>query len=239
MDYQAKFIGREKLANEVTVLHIEKPEGFRFLAGQYCLVSVPDIGFQDDRGLRRAFSIGSSPLEKELLFVTKLGGSALKRTMAEMAPGSVITLGQPLGSLTLPEDKTTPLVFLAGGLGIAPFRSLCRYATDAATGHAITLFYSSRTPEETPFLDELQRMPEQNSRLRVAVTMTRVGEDRARWSGLTGRLSAEMIKGQCSAWESARYYIAGPPVMADAMRQTLEEMHIPEGRIKVELFAGA
>jgi ferredoxin-NADP reductase len=238
MDYQAKFIGREKLAAEVTVFHIEKPEGFQFLAGQYCLVSVPDMGFQDDRGLRRPFSICSSPLEKELLFVTKLGGSALKRTMTEMPPGTVITLGQPYGFFTLPEDTATPLAFLAGGVGIAPFRSLCRYATDAATGHAITLFYSSRTPEETPFLDDLTAMPEQNSRLRVVVTMTRVAEGPARWSGLTGRLSAETIKGQCAAWESAEYYIAGPPVMADAMKQTLEEMHVPQGRIKIELFAG-
>ena len=238
MDYKAKFIGREKLAAEVTVFHIEKPDGFRFLAGQYCLISVPDMGFQDDRGLRRPFSISSSPLEKELLFVTKLGGSALKRTMAEMPPGTVITLGQPYGSLILPENTATPLAFLAGGVGITPFRSLCRYATDAATSHAITLFYSSRTPEETPFLDELQHMPEQNSRLRVVVTMTRAAEGPARWSGLTGRLSAEMIKGQCAAWESAEYYVAGPPVMADAMKQTLEEMHIPQGRIKVELFAG-
>jgi ferredoxin-NADP reductase len=238
MEYTAKFIGREKLAAEVTLFHIEKPEGFQFLAGQYCLVSVPDMGFQDDRGLRRPFSISSSPLEKELLFVTKLGGSALKRTMGEMAPGTTITLGQPYGFLTLPETTATPLVFLAGGVGIAPFRSLCRYATDAATGHAITLFYSSRTPEETPFLDEFTAMREQNSRLRVVATMTRLAEGPARWSGLTGRLSAAMIKGQCAAWESAEYYIAGPPVMADAMKQTLEELHIPQGRIKIELFAG-
>ena len=239
MDYKATFIDRQKLASGVTVFRFDKPEDYRFLAGQYCLVSVPDLGFQDDRGLRRPFSISSSPLEKELLFVTKLGDSALKRTMAEMPPGTHVTLGPPFGSLTLPENTATPLAFLAGGVGIAPFRSLCRYATDAATGHAITLLYSSRTPEETPFLDELTAMQEQNSRLRVAVTMTRVKEEPARWNGLTGRLGVGMIKGQCAAWESAEYYIAGPPVMADAMKQTLEEMHVPQGRIKIELFAGA
>jgi ferredoxin-NADP reductase len=157
--------------------------------------------------------------------------------MAEMAPGTTVTLGQPLGALTLPENTATPLAFLAGGVGITPFRSMCRYATDAATSHQITLFYSNRTPEETPFLDELTAMPERNNRLRVVATMTRAGEG-SKWSGLTGRLGAEMIKGHFSAWESAQYYIAGPPVMADAMKQTLEEMHIPRERIKIELFAG-
>ncbi len=237
MNYTAKFIGREKQAADVMFFRIEKPEGFRFLAGQYCLVSVPDMGFQDDRGLRRAFSISSSPLEKDLLFVTRLSGSALKRTMAEMAPGTAVSLGQPLGTLTLPEDTANPLVFLAGGVGITPFRSMCRYATDAATGHPITLFYSGRTPGETPFLDELTAMPKQNHRLRVVATMTQAGED-SKWSGLTGRLSAEMIEGHCDAWESARYYMAGPPVMTDAMKKTLEQMRIPQERIKIELFAG-
>lgn len=238
MDYSAKFISREKLAAGVTVFRFEKPAGFRFLAGQYCLVSVPDMGFQDDRGLKRPFSIASSPNENELLFVIKLGDSAMKRSMAEMPPKTVITLGQPLGSLTLPENTATPLAFLAGGVGIAPFRSLCRQATDAGTGHSITLFYSSRTPEETPFLDELSHLPEQNSRIKAVITMTRV-EDPGKWSGLTGRLNADMIKGQCEAWERAEYYIAGPPAMADAMKQTLLAMNIPPMRIKIELFAGA
>ncbi len=238
MNYSAKLIGREKLAAGVTIFRFEKPEGFRFLAGQYCVVSVPDMGFQDGRGLQRPFSIASSPLEKELLFVAKLSDSAVKRTMAEMPSGAIVTLGQPLGSLVLPEDAAIPLVFLAGGIGITPFRSLCRYATDAATDHAITLFYSSRTPEETPFLDELLRMPAENSRLTTVITMTRV-EDPGKWASLTGRLNADVIKDKCKTWDSARYYIAGPPAMADAMKQTLVGMDIPSARIKIELFAGA
>jgi len=237
MSYQVKLISREKLTAEIALFRVEKPQGFQFLPGQYCLVSVPPTGFQDDRGLRRPLSIASSPLEKELLFLTKLSESAFKRTMAEMAPGAAIILDQPLGSLTLPADTATPLAFLAGGVGIAPFRSICRYATDAATGHAITLFYSGRTPEETPFVEELQRMPQQNSRLRSVVTMTRV-EDPKKWSGLSGRLTGEMVKAGCAAWESAQYYIAGPPAMTDAMKQTLDAMGIPAARVKIELFAG-
>lgn len=162
----------------------------------------------------------------------------MKRTMAEMPPGTAVTLGQPYGALTLPENRATPLAFLAGGVGIAPFRSMCLYSTDAATGHTITLFYSSRMPEETPFLGELQHMPEKNNRLRVVATMTRARESSGEWSGLTGRLSADMIKKGCDAWESAEYYIAGPPVMADAMKQTLSEIHIPQERIKIEIFTG-
>ncbi len=237
MEYTAKFIGMEQLASDVTIFRLEKPESYEFLAGQYCFLSVPDVGLRDDRGLGRALSIASSPLEKDLLFVTKLGGSAMKRALAEMPAGTEVAVGRPIGAFTLPEDKTTPLAFLAGGIGIAPFRSLCRYSTDALTGHDITLFYSSRTPEETPFLDEFNRMSGQNSRLRTVVTMTRV-DDPKRWSGLRGRLNAEMIKEGCADWERALYYIAGPPAMAEAMKQTLEALAIPPARVRIELFVG-
>ena len=238
MNYNAEFLGLEKLAAGIVSFRLEKPEGFSYRAGQYCLLTVPDIGYQDERGLRRPLSIASSPLEKELLFVTKLSDSAVKRTLSEMPPGAVITLGQPLGFLVLPEETGTPLVFLAGGVGIAPFRSMVRYAADAPTDHAITLFYSSRTPEETPFLEELQQIPEQHWQIAVAITITRPAEGQKSWGGLTGRLSAEMIKAMCQAWDRAVYYIAGPPNMADAMKQTLEGMNIPPGRIKIELFSG-
>jgi len=237
MAFQTKLVSREKMASEIALFRVEKPQGFQFQPGQYCLVTVPAMGFEDERGLRRPLSIASSPLESELLFVTKLSGSAFKRTLAEMAPGAVLSLEQPFGTLILPEDTATPLAFLAGGIGIAPFRSMCRFAADKATGHTITLFYSGRTPEETPFVEELLRLPGQNSRLSAVVTMTRV-EDPAKWSGLTGRLSAETIKAQCATWEAAMYYIAGPPAMADAMKQTLDTMGIPSGRIKMEIFSG-
>ena len=237
MAFRAKLISRERLAADVCVFRLEKPEGFRFLAGQYSVLSVPDAGFRDDRGLRRALSIASSPLEKELIFVTKLSNSAMKQTLAEMKPGTEVALEQAAGPLVLPERTDTPLAFLAGGIGIAPFRAMCRYATDAPTEHDITLFYSSRTPEETPFLEELQRMPSQNRKLSVAVTMTRAADEKV-WAGLTGRLSGEMIRDHCPSWEKAAYYVAGPPAMADAMKQTLEAMAVPASRIKVELFAG-
>ena len=129
------------------------------MPGQWCFISVPDLGFQDERGLKRPLSIASSPLEKELLFATKLSNSAMKRTLADMPLGSVISLEKPLGNFILPEDTSTPLAFLAGGVGITPFRSMLRYAAEARTGHTITLFYSSRTPAETPFLDELMSIP--------------------------------------------------------------------------------
>jgi len=237
MAYSSKLLERTKLAGDVAVLRLEKPEGFTFMAGQWCFVTAPDMGVQDERGLKRPLSIASSPLESDLLFATKLSGSAMKRTLAEMPIGSVIILEKPLGNFILPEDTSVPLAFLAGGVGITPFRSMVRYAADARTGHTISLFYSSRTPEETPFLEELLSLPAKDKNIGVAITMTRA-EAGSNWKGLTGRLSPDMIRNACKDWERASYYVVGPPNMAEAMKQTLNDMSIPPERIKVELFAG-
>lgn len=238
MNYTVRFLDREKTGPDLMLFYLEKPEGFTFQAGQYCLITAPDVGHQDERGLRRPLSIGSSPLEKSLLFVTKLSASAFKRTIAEMPIGADVTIGQPMGSLTLPEGTSRPLVFLSGGVGISPFRSMIRYAMDARTGHRITLFYSNQTPEETPFLEELQRLPAEDNHISVTLTMTRIVEGRSKWSGLTGRINPEMIRKGCEEWMDAAYFIVGPPPMVTATKEILEGMNIPADRITVELFAG-
>jgi ferredoxin-NADP reductase len=163
----------------------------------------------------------------------------MKRTMAEMAPGTSVALGQPMGAMVLPKATAAPLVFLAGGIGITPFRSMCLYAAGTKTDHVIILFYSSRTPEETPFLNDLQRMAAGYSSVSVIITMTRAPEDPKIWNGLRGRLTADSIKARCPVWEKASYFIAGPPTMADAMKETLNTLDIPADRIKMELFTGA
>ena len=238
MKYDTRFLGREMVGSEIMFFRVKKPGEFKFLAGQFCFVIVPDIGFQDERGLRRPFSIASSPLEEDLLFVMKTSDSALKRTMSGISPGTLVVVESPVGNLTLPNETNVPLVFIAGGVGIAPFRSLIRYAVDANTGHAITLFYSSQIPEETPFLGEMQHIPKKYPRVAVIVTMTRAGEAQANWSGFTSRINPEMIKDGCRSWESAIYYIVGPPPMANGMKQMLQGMNIPPARIKMELFTG-
>ncbi|HEY3275996.1 MAG TPA: FAD-dependent oxidoreductase [Syntrophorhabdaceae bacterium] len=237
-DFSITFTRKVELAGDMTIFYFEKPEGYAFKAGQWCFLTVPETGYQDERGLRRPFSIASSPLEQDLIFATKLSGSAMKKTMAGLEPGATVSLGSPMGLLFLPAGVETPLIFLAGGVGITPFRSMIRYVADAPTEHTITLFYSSRTPEETPFLDELLTISKSTPRITTAITMTRATEG-SHWDGLTGRLNPNMIKMHCNAWERARYFIVGPTNMAEAMTRTLEELGIGRDRITLELFAGS
>lgn len=239
MGYPAKIIDRRVIAGELMVLHFEKPEGFGYAAGQFCFVTVPDIGFHDEEGLRKPFSIASSPLEDDVIFTVRLTESAFKTTLKEMPMGSSVDLDKAVGVFTLPQDTSTPLSFLAGGLGVAPFRSMLRYAADAPTAHRITLFYSSRAPEEALFLDEFQEMMNRRPHTGIVATVTRPDPPPSSgWKGLTGRLSPEIIKEGCRDWKGAIYYISGPPGMVEGMRNMLEGMGVSTDRIKREIWSG-
>jgi ferredoxin-NADP reductase len=233
----ARLVYREIMAGEIMMLRFEKPGAFQFLAGQFCAMTVPDLGFHDERGLRRPFSIASSPLESELIFAARAGVSAFKRTLREMPIRSPVTIGGPFGKFVLPEETSPFIIFLAGGLGITPFRSMAHYICEAGTGHNVTLFYSSRVPEEAVFLDELQGLAESHTNVRLVATMTRPELSSGKWTGLTGRISPMMIKEGRAEWTSAIYYIVGPPAMVDETRRMLIGMNIPPDRIKLERWA--
>ena len=218
------------------LLRFQKPPGFSFQAGQFCFVAAPELGFHDQEGLRKPFSIASLPREKELVFVLRLTETAFKRTLKEMPLGAAVAVDSPVGLLTLPKKTGRPLVFLAGGIGVSPFRSMMKYSADASTGHKITLFYSGRVPEEAIFLDELRSLVRSDSRMVVVATMTRPDRSGHVWSGPTGRVDQAMIRKQCKDWQEALYYVSGPPAMAEGMRSLLLEMGINQQRIKREVW---
>lgn len=238
MESTARLLERRNLAGELMTICLERPPTYEYRAGQFCYLTLPDQGFRDERGLRRHLSLASSPTERDLLFGTRASDSAFKRTLATLPAGAEVLVEAARGSLSLPAATSRPAVFLAGGVGVTPFRSLLRYAADAETGHRITLFYSNRRPEETLFLDDLLELSSSHPNLRVVATMTRMGESSETWTGLTGRLTGDTIREQCPDWQDADYFVAGPPAMVETLEGTLRELGVAPARIRFERFAG-
>jgi ferredoxin-NADP reductase len=238
MDYRVRLAGSEMFSEDILVFRIEKPEGYAFSPGQFCFLSLPDKGFHDDKGLRKHLSIASSPAEKELLFATKISGSAFKRTLMALPAGAEIVVEPPMGKFTLSENISDPVVFIAGGIGITPFRSMIRHIDTKKAGISVVLFYSVRVPTEAVFLDELQYVAEKNDHMKVVPTMTRVEEGSAVWKGLTGRVSPEMIQEHATGAKHALYYIAGPPALAEGAQKMLKDTGIDLKQMRVEKFTG-
>jgi ferredoxin-NADP reductase len=190
-----------------------------FTPGQYFFVTLPDVGHQDDKGLRRHITVVTSPNEKGVLgFATRMRDSAFKKSLAELPVGAEVEVEPPKGKFTLPVDASRPLVFVAGGIGITVFRSMLRYIADESLPYRVTLLYSNRNREETAFLDELRELEAQLSGFQLVLTMT----DDPEWEGESRRIDARFFRDHVGALlGEATFMAAGPPQMVEAMKEEL------------------
>jgi ferredoxin-NADP reductase len=207
-----------------------------FRPGQYFFVTLPDIGDQDDRGLRRHITVVTSPNEKGVLgLATRLRDSAFKRTLRELPVGTEVEVEPPKGAFVLPDDPSRPLVFVAGGIGITVFRSMLRYISEERLPYRVTLIYSNRDEESTAFLDELRELEQELPDLRLVLTMT---QDPG-WSGETRMVDADFFKDYLGDdLNRFTFLVAGPPAMAEGVQQALAEAGVREENVIAERFSG-
>ncbi|MGH8846177.1 MAG: ferredoxin--NADP reductase, partial [Polaromonas sp.] len=144
----------------------------------------------------------------------------------------------PFGSLTLHNDRARPAVFVAGGIGITPFMSILRQAAKDQLAQRLLLLYSNRRPEDAAFLAELQQLEQQTKNFRLVATMTAMSKSRRPWQGETGMIDEDLVKRVGGDASAAIYYLAGPPGMVGAMRQTLNHAGIDDDDIRSEEFYG-
>jgi ferredoxin-NADP reductase len=210
-------------------------EQVAFKPGQYFFVTLPDAGHQDDRGLRRHFSVVTAPNDKVLGLATRMRNSAFKRTLRELPIGTEVEVEQPKGSFVLPDDTSRPLVFIAGGIGITVFRSMLRYIREEALPYRVTLIYSNRDRDSTAFLDELRELEQEISDFRLILTMT---QDPG-WDGETRKLDTQFVKDHLGAdLAQSTFLVAGPPAMAEGVQRTLEAASVPEKNVIAERYSG-
>lgn len=237
-DQKSKLIRREEVAEGTIAFHFEKPSGFAFKAGQSADVTLIDPPDTDAEGNTRTFSIASPPFENELVFTTRMRDTAFKRSLKNVALATEVKIGSVAGSFTLHKNPTKPAMFLAGGIGITPFLSIVRQANHDRLPHKLYLFYSNRRPEDTAFLGTLQNLEKTNPNFRLICTMTEMSKSKKDWKGETALIDKGLLSKHLAVLQGPIYYIAGPPTMVAAMRQTLVGAGVEEDDIRAEEFAG-
>jgi ferredoxin-NADP reductase len=207
-----------------------------FTPGQYMDFTLPHH-HTDGRGNRRTFSIASSPTESNLLLGVKFytPSSSFKSTLITLMPGATVVAGQIAGTFTLPSNPGAKLVFIAGGIGITPFRSMLKYLVDTGSHRDIALFYLVADPSEIVYTDVL------NAAAKIGVRVTIVlnsPKPPATWQGPIGPLTAELLQQQVPDFSGRRFYISGPNAMVEHYNDLLRSLHVPPARIKTDYFPG-
>lgn len=147
---------------------IKVSKDFNFVAGQYIWLQIPVLKYPDLKGNTRMFSISSSPNKKgELDLIFRSSSSGYKKTLIGMIPGTEVIFSGPYGSLRLSDDVSLPVVFIAGGVGVAPFLSIIRFSNEITSGHKMNLIYFNTNKQETAYLDELKQIEQTNPNFKL------------------------------------------------------------------------
>jgi ferredoxin-NADP reductase len=191
----------------------------------------------DDRGNRRPFTIASAPSESEVRLGVKFyrGSSAFKRSLAAMKPGDVIYGSHLAGSFTLPADSKRKLAFIAGGIGITPFRSMVSEMVARGDRRSVVMLYGVNKPDEVAYADLLDRA-ERELGLRTVYALAK-GDIRAS-NVHRGFIDADLIQREIPDYRERLFYVSGPRMMVLRFQSVLRDLGLSRSRVKIDFFPG-
>lgn len=227
--YDVRLLRKKEVAEGTMEFTLEKPKGFEYRAGQFGdLVLPPSTGLAGDNA-KHGFSFVSAPFEDTLRMATRMRKtSAFKNAAAQVPEGTMVQLLALWGDFTLHKNAAIPAVFVIGGIGITPVRSIIAQATHDKAPHHITLIYANRTRELAAYTDELQGFAAANPNFTFVPVYT----------DTQGRVNAATLRQHIPDITVPRYYLAGPEGMVKAMRGLLDEIGADEDNIRTEEFDG-
>ncbi len=233
-----KLGGRVKIAPDIYDFVFDSGSDVSFRPGQYMEWTLGHRS-PDNRGNRRYFTVASSPTEGNIRLGVKFyeESSSFKNHMIAMAPGETIVASQLAGDFTLPKNKDKKLVFIAGGIGVTPFRSMLKYLLDKNEKRTITVLYSNKSVSDIVYGDVFDAAW---SKLGIGTvyTLTEQNLIPPSWNGERGYIDAAMIKKYIPDYRERTFYISGPRSMNLAFEDTLKKMGISRRQIKTDYFPG-
>jgi glycine betaine catabolism B len=217
-----------------------------YTAGQFAFFDIGGV-LNDPKGPIRHFTISSSPTENFIMLSTRIRDSPYKKRLSTLEAGTKVRIRGPEGQFVLHKDYSKPAIFLSGGIGVTPFRSMIKYATDKQLPLKITMFDSNRNRNNILFKQEFDKWSNINKNLKIIYTINEDNHDEHHssttneWKGEHGRINKEMILKYIDDFilKDSIFYICGPPGMLKAMKSLIQdELKIPNERVMTEEFTG-
>lgn len=234
------FIKKEQLnIDTFTFCFKRKGEERNFIPGQYYEMKLPHKNM-DERGDSRVFTISSSPTNREFITITtRIIQSSFKLKLNSLKTGEKIQFDGPWDDLNFEEKDMSPHVFLAGGIGITPYHSILQYCIDKNIQTPMILFVSWKKRDEMIFDDFFRSANNHLENFSYIPTLTE--EEKLKldnWDGEQGRINENMIKKYVMDIKNSKYFISGPQVMVNALKDAVKSMGVSNEKIIAEEFEG-
>jgi Na+-transporting NADH:ubiquinone oxidoreductase subunit F len=225
------------LTHDIKELRIEliDPETIDYHPGHYVQLEAPAYGDNPDP-VSRAYSLSSVPSDNrhiELIIRLVPGGICTTWVFEHLSEGDEVTFTGPYGDFRISESAT-PMVWIAGGSGMAPFWSMVRYLKEVGNDRPVQYFFGAVTQKDLFFTDELKQLEGELDWFTYTPALS--GENLQDWSGETG-LITEVVGKHVSQDTDAEGYLCGSPGMCDASVKVLAERGIPEEKVFFDKFA--
>lgn len=215
----------------IRTFYFKTDRPLQYTAGQYTELQVPHQHV-DDRGDKRWFTLSSPPGRELVTITTKYAGdaksSSFKKALFRLEPGAELHMAEPMGDFVLPKLIQTPIIFVAGGIGLTPFHSIAEWLHDTNERRPIKFIYGVRSEDEIVFQDSFHRVG-------IEPTVV-VSEPSDAWGGERGNLSAELILGIEKPSEDTLVYVSGPEPMVQALAKDLHSAGLGKNQIVTDEF---
>lgn len=218
-------IERREIAKNIIELTFAPDKQFSFAPGQYLEWTLLHAS-PDARGVRRFFTIASSPTEKEIKLGVKLSApsSSFKKELSDLKSGERVFAGQLAGDFTLPRDKNRKLAFIAGGIGITPYRSMIKYLIDKKERRDIFLLYAIKKEEEIAYR-YLFIEAESKIGLKAEYVLSKL-------------IDSSLMQDKLPDWRERIFYVSGPDAMVRTHKIMLRKMGVARKNILTDYFPG-
>ncbi len=212
------------------------PQKIKFNPGQYMEWTLPHKN-TDSRGNRRYFSISSTPNEEDLKVTVRFNNpsSSYKQFLSKMREGDKIFASQLSGDFVLSDDPK-PIALIAGGVGVAPFKSMIQDIIEKGIKKDIILIYSNKTEDEIIFKDLFEKA--KGYGVKTVYVLTDVEHLPLGWTGEKGRLNQDKIREIIPDYNQRIFYLSGPQLMVQSFQEILKEMGVKRTQVKKDFFPG-
>ncbi|MBK9332553.1 MAG: FAD-dependent oxidoreductase [Ignavibacteria bacterium] len=224
-DFIIKLTGKKLICENTLLFTFDRSgTGYNYFPGQYAYFTLPENTENlkiDVKGNTRPFSFAGSPDKKDLLVAVRKNESAFVENLLNLKPGSDLFVSRPFGNNILADNSEK--IFIAGGIGITPVRSILEYVYDNDLNEKITLFYFNKSCPQTAFLSELEKWSENIKGFKFIPVIADLNDKE--WNYVFGLFSAELIKKYAGNTDGKNFYLFG----SDSMNEIVKETILREG----------
>ena len=224
------FLERSVCEGTVGTFRFEKPEGYTFDPGQTFSITLATREGEQTKH----FTHSQAPADPYLELTVRLTGSAFKDALLALNPRDSASIHGPIGRRIVPEGIRR-VVFLVGGIGVTPARSMLRDAAQRREGLEAVVFYGNQTAACIPFKDELEAYAADRTGWEIVHVLAQPEEG---WTGERGFITPEVVRRHVDPEADWYWVVAGPPPMIEPMRRVLADLGVPPERARVESFLG-